>query len=202
MATSNLFPPLDADTEAALRVSIERYGVLVPIVVDIDGNVIDGNHRLRIYRESFYAIQGEYGESHTDIPGRLPFIVAAKEPLPREPPELRITALSNWRRNNPRADPAVLGEHLAWLVVPVGGMAEMVGPVVVVPSFDRVDIARTLNLDRRQIDSETRRQMEADLRTDGHSYRAIAKVVGVGEGQVRKDIKAEELRTGTQLGPA
>lgn len=46
-----LFPALDLATEAALRASIERWGVLQPVVVDQDGRVLDGNHRARIADE-------------------------------------------------------------------------------------------------------------------------------------------------------
>ena len=47
-ALYQVMPALDTDTEAALRASIEKYGVLVPIVVDHEGNVLDGHHRLKI----------------------------------------------------------------------------------------------------------------------------------------------------------
>jgi hypothetical protein len=43
-----LFPPLDAATEAALTESIRRYGVIVPVVRDQHGRTIDGHHRTRI----------------------------------------------------------------------------------------------------------------------------------------------------------
>lgn len=43
-----LFPALDRATEDALRESINRWGVIVPVVVDQNGQVIDGHHRQRI----------------------------------------------------------------------------------------------------------------------------------------------------------
>lgn len=46
-----LFPALDRATEDALRESINRWGVIVPVVVDQNGQVIDGHHRQRIARE-------------------------------------------------------------------------------------------------------------------------------------------------------
>lgn len=46
-----IFPALDSATEAALRASIERFGVLVPVAVDQHGRVLDGHHRSRIGRE-------------------------------------------------------------------------------------------------------------------------------------------------------
>lgn len=46
-----LFPDLDPATEAALRASIERFGVLVPVAVDQHGDILDGHHRIRIANE-------------------------------------------------------------------------------------------------------------------------------------------------------
>jgi transposase-like protein len=43
-----LFPDLEPDVEAALRASIARFGVIIPIVKDQDGRILDGNHRARI----------------------------------------------------------------------------------------------------------------------------------------------------------
>jgi ParB-like chromosome segregation protein Spo0J len=50
-AKPNLFPALDAATEAALRYSIQRFGVLVPVVKDQHGNLLDGLHRSRLADE-------------------------------------------------------------------------------------------------------------------------------------------------------
>jgi ParB-like chromosome segregation protein Spo0J len=49
--TYQLFPALDPAVEAALRSSIKRFGVLVPIVKDQHGNVLDGHHRQTIADE-------------------------------------------------------------------------------------------------------------------------------------------------------
>lgn len=48
---TQLYPALDAATEAALRASIRRFGVLLPIVVDQHGEILDGHHRSRIAGE-------------------------------------------------------------------------------------------------------------------------------------------------------
>lgn len=45
------FPPLDEATEAALRASIQKFGVIVPITVDQAERVLDGHHRQRIAAE-------------------------------------------------------------------------------------------------------------------------------------------------------
>jgi ParB family chromosome partitioning protein len=49
--TLQVFGPLDAATEAALRASIVRFGVIVPVVVDQQGRILDGHHRARIAGE-------------------------------------------------------------------------------------------------------------------------------------------------------
>lgn len=51
------------------------------------------------------------------------------------------------------------------------------------------EIARTLNEDRRHMPREKRREVVADLRSQGHSLRAIAGAVGVSEAQVHKDLR-------------
>jgi hypothetical protein len=43
-----LLPDLEPDVEAALRASIDRFGVIIPIVRDQHGRILDGNHRARI----------------------------------------------------------------------------------------------------------------------------------------------------------
>jgi ParB-like chromosome segregation protein Spo0J len=42
------FADLDAATEAALRASIVRFGVIIPVVKDQHGRILDGNQRARI----------------------------------------------------------------------------------------------------------------------------------------------------------
>lgn len=49
--TQQVFAPLPPDIEAALRASIEQFGVIVPVVQDQNGNLIDGHNRARIAEE-------------------------------------------------------------------------------------------------------------------------------------------------------
>lgn len=51
MSDLQMFPALDAATEAALRESIRRFGVLVPVARDQHGRTLDGHHRSRIADE-------------------------------------------------------------------------------------------------------------------------------------------------------
>lgn len=49
--TMQLFPALPPAVEDALRASIRRFGVLVPVVKDQNGRTLDGHHRSRIATE-------------------------------------------------------------------------------------------------------------------------------------------------------
>ena len=123
-ATLQLWPALDPATEAALRASIQRWGVLVPIAKDQHGRIIDGHHRSRIADE--------------------------------------------------------LGETYAVIVHHVDG------------DDNARELARTLNSDRRHLTTDQRREMVAQLRADGHSYRAIGRAIGVDEKTVRNDLSGAE----------
>lgn len=46
-----LLPPLDAEQRHILKQSIERCGVLEPVVFDEDGEILDGHHRVEIAEE-------------------------------------------------------------------------------------------------------------------------------------------------------
>lgn len=48
LAPYQLLPPLTTQEEADLTASIHEHGVMVPVLVDEDGDVIDGHHRQKI----------------------------------------------------------------------------------------------------------------------------------------------------------
>jgi ParB-like nuclease domain len=50
-APYQLLPPLSPVDEAALRAHIEKHGVLVPVLVDENGSIIDGHHRAKLAAE-------------------------------------------------------------------------------------------------------------------------------------------------------
>lgn len=129
MSATQIFPALDAATEAALRASIERFGVIVPVVVDQHGQLLDGHHRARI--------AGELG---------VEFEMATR---------------------------------------------------FVADEDEALEIARTLNADRRHLTAEQRREMTLALAQDGHSERAIAGALGFGKTTIHRDIAA----AGGPLGP-
>lgn len=47
----NIFPPLTSDEYESLKESIHQFGVRVPIIVDCEGDIIDGRHRERVCSE-------------------------------------------------------------------------------------------------------------------------------------------------------
>lgn len=67
MSTYQVMPPLTADEYATLRADIEHRGVLVPVVRDQHGNLLDGHHRSQIadelgitYRVDVIRVQDEH----------------------------------------------------------------------------------------------------------------------------------------------
>src|SRR3990172_1418026 len=49
---ANLLPPLSTDEFESLKASIKRDGVRDAILVDEDGNIIDGHHRYKIDKDA------------------------------------------------------------------------------------------------------------------------------------------------------
>ncbi len=125
MTTYQLFPTLDPATKSALTESIRRWGVVVPIVIDQNGQIIDGHHR--------HTIADELG---IDCP---------------------------------------------------------VEQVTVDSDEDAAELAVSLNVDRRHMGIDQRREIVAHLRSEGHSLRAIAGAVGVSQVTVRNDLIVNPL---------
>lgn len=119
-APYQLFKPLAPTIEAALRASIDRFGVLVPVVKDQHGNILDGHQRARLADE-----------------------IGVKYP---------------------------------------------VNIVEVADEEEALEIARTLNEDRRAMPKQERLPVVQALREEGHSLRAIAGAVGVDQRTVQRDL--------------
>ncbi len=115
------FATLEPVVAAALRASIKSHGVILPVVVDQHGTILDGHQRTRI--------AAELGAEYKTI------------------------------------------------------------TVVCETDEERLELARTLNADRRQLSPEQRQAVAASLREQGHSVRAIA-----GALQVPKSTVADDLR--------
>jgi transposase len=56
-----------------------------------------------------------------------------------------------------------------------------------------LELAETLNMDRRHLDRDTRSTLAKSLREQGHSLRAIAGALGVGKSQVARDLDEDGL---------
>lgn len=127
-ASLQVMPVLEADIAAALRDSIQRFGVLVPIVMDQHGRIIDGHNRHRIADELL-----------VDCPAEIRHVDSDAEAL---------------------------------------------------------ELARTLNADRRHLNAEARAQVARSLREKGHSLRAIAGALGVDKRTVGRDLDETQVQLG------
>ena len=159
-------PPLDPETLTGLRESIKRYGVLVPVVADLDGNVLDGHHRL--------AIADELDVIH-------PLVVIAPMPTTYGVPREEAIKVDKQRTAIKKKAKEVIHNHFE-----TGGLGEV---IEVADDADVAEIARSLNLDRRHLTTEQRLDLTAELRAKGTSIRAIAKATGVSKTQVGRDIE-------------
>jgi hypothetical protein len=119
-------PPLSPDEFEALKSDIRDRGILIPIEVDEDRNILDGHHRCRAWEE----LRAEGAE------------------LPDYPRVVRAGMTEAQKRNHIRA----------------------------------------LNIVRRQLSSEQRRELWAAMRADGMTYEEIANETGVGETTVRRAV--------------
>ena len=119
-----LLPDLSPDEYAALRDDIALRGVMVPVEIDDDLNILDGHHRVMICEEL-----------GIDYP-----VITRKD------------------------------------------MSE----------DEKITHVLSLNLNRRHLDREQRKELEAELRRKGWSYRKIAAAVGVPRSTVYDDIALSE----------
>ncbi len=161
----NPIPLLDPDTLAGLRESIHRFGVLVPIVVDLEGHVLDGRHRLAIA---------------TELRVEHPLTVVAPMPTDVIVTADALTAVRKQRTAITKKAMEVISHFDL-----VAGEAEV---IEVAEDADIAEIARTLNVDRRHLTPEQRREFVAELRSQGKSTRAIATATGASQTQVRRDL--------------
>lgn len=255
-ALYQVMPALDTDTEAALRASIEKYGVLVPIVVDHEGNVLDGHHRLKI-ANGLNETAVRAGGPGTELSCPTCDKVVAEEEVSDVPryecgdcgdsfsrddsadgnsnhcPSCNKFAAS--AETDTRYCGECEGELESRLVqvfpgeitvvvfvvdkseMPNGWLGRGINDAIkgklkadyqyirfddrlsgqVVAALDPRGIAGTLNLDRRHLTAEQRREVVGSLREEGHSLRAIAGALGVSKSQVEKDVK--KVSTGGHL---
>ena len=160
-------PSLAPDEYAGLKESIRRHGVLYPVVVDHEGAIIDGHHRLAIVRE----IKERVGLRVVVLVPRESDLSPAKlkSKIEKAFPETR-TIFAVGSRSWDNADPPITYRRL-WA------------------GANPQEVARTLNLDRRHLTVEERLTLTAELRAKGTSIRGIAKATGISKTQVSRDIE-------------
>jgi ParB-like chromosome segregation protein Spo0J len=105
-----LMPSLSVADEAALRADIRINGVLVPVVVDEDGEILDGHHRAAIARDEGveYPVVVQAG---LDEAGKFDYVLAVNiarrhlSPLQRYELTKRLRRLHQWSNRR-------IAEHL------------------------------------------------------------------------------------------
>ena len=162
----NPMPALAPDEYDGLKESIRKHGVLYPIVVDTDANIIDGFNRVAIVRD----LKTSALRVVVLIPSDSDLTPAKLNPaVTKAFPETR-RVLNNGSRSWENTDPAITYRR-----VPQG--------------VDMKEYARTLNLDRRHLTKAQRLELTADLVTRGASTRTIAVATGVSQSQADRDVK-------------
>ena len=167
----NPMPPLSPAEHAALRTSIKRHGVLVPIVVDLDGNILDGHHRLAIATEL-----------------RVTHPLAVIAPVPSSDGLMHPEILKLDKRYQEIWKKALrVHESFEWVE---DGQSTV---IEVDEDVDLAEVARSLNVDRRHHTAKQRLSLTAELRAKGTSIRGIATATGVSKTQVTRDIERVSL---------
>lgn len=121
-------PPLSDEEFAALKEDIQKRGIIIPIEIDENGEILDGHHRLKAWAE----LRDE---------GIL---------VPDYPRVVRAGMTEARKRNHVRA----------------------------------------LNIIRRHLSKEKRKELWADMRADGKTYEAIAEATGVDHSTVLRSVGA------------
>jgi hypothetical protein len=130
MSDYQLLPPLSAEEYAALKADIAARGVLVPVEVDEQGNLLDGHHRVLAWEE----------------------LRAEGVPVAAYPATMRA------------------------------GLSEA----------DKLAHVLALNLARRHLDKEARRELVVRLRAARMSTWDIAEKTGIPQTTVRRDLDGTE----------
>lgn len=174
----DLTPPI----EAALRASIDRFGVLVRVVKDQHGNILDGHQRVRIADELGVGYPSKVMEVANEDEAReiARTLNEDRRAMPRKE-RLQVVKVLREQGHSVRAIAGAVGVgtttvHRDLTAVPPGTAERVTGldgksyPAQKKPAAQRVA------------------QIKA-LADEGHSVRQIAVAIGVGEERVRALIK-------------
>lgn len=170
-----LFDALPAPVEQALRASIERFGVLVPVVRDQHGGMIDGRHRARIADE-------------LGVPYRRD-VVKVRDAA--EAAEIQRTLNADRRHLSGEQ----LREHVVFLAeqtTPAGVGAYSEATIAKVVGVDQSHVNRTLRDDKVM---STHNLPDRRKGADGKTYPARRPTVVAGARDDKEDKKAQRALT-------
>lgn len=185
----NLLPPLSAEAYAALRDDIAEHGVQTPILVDQDGNIIDGHHRLRAARETGRECPRVLVATGDDDDARERMLVANERrrgrltPTERKALAARLVVEFNW---STRRIARVLGvaHTTAQRDSPSGPNVPLGERKRALDSRGRMQPAHKLTL----AELEERRDRAVALYRQGLTHTAIAKRLDISPSTVGKDL--------------
>jgi ParB-like chromosome segregation protein Spo0J len=103
MSTYQLLPPLSEDEYAALVADIEANGIMVPIIEDQHGTVIDGHHRKRIAEQLGISCPKVAREFSSDDE-RYEFALRAEPEAPPPEPGADAATHRSRMRTHPRCE--------------------------------------------------------------------------------------------------
>jgi ParB-like chromosome segregation protein Spo0J/16S rRNA G966 N2-methylase RsmD len=188
-----LLPPLSPEEEDALRTDIAAHGVRVPVVLDAQGRIVDGRHRLKIARE-------------LGIPYPVEILPPDATPLQK----LRLALSLNLKRRHLTREQK---QAIAWRLRAQGLSYPQIAAMMGVDektvrlwlsgseNSDPESPPQVQGRDGKDYPSErpspveiaTRREAVARLRAAGHTIPQIASTLGVSVGTVAADLKATRL---------
>lgn len=195
MSETQTFPPLDSATEAALRESIRRFGVIVPVVLDQHGRIIDGHHRTRLAGEEGIELPTRVREVADD--DELRDLAATLNLDRRHLPTKRrreIVAALRSEGHSLRAIAGAVGVDDKTVRNDIAG-ADMSAPAEVTGQDGKSYPATRAPRDR--IDDGTKAEVARQLRA-GSGQREIAQALGIGTATVHRI--ARDLKTGSGPG--
>lgn len=169
-----IFPPLDAATEAALRASIEKFGVIYPVVVNQDGLIIDGHHRSRIADELGIPYTSEpvftNGREHAEELART--LNEDRRHMPREQRVEVVQALRD-EGHSLRAIGEVVGVSAKTVHQDLSAGVTQVTPAPEAPPEARIAPEAGFSPRERLRDVEKQVEIKRVTGTDGKSYPAV-----------------------------
>lgn len=190
-----LFKDLSPAVESALRASIKRFGVLVPVAKDQHGNVLDGHQRLRVA-----------GELGVDVPTTVIEVASADEAreiartlnedrraMPKAE-RLEVVKALREEGHTTRAIAGAVGVDHSTVIRDLAGGAS--APPARVTGLDGKSYpARKTGVLRTQSATRERERRISELAAEGHTAAQIGPLVGM----TKESVKDAAKRAGIDL---